>query len=198
MQRSALDILLNLCYYRLMKSTSKPTSLNLNSPSFKAEAAQLSPGTSVLLSGTCYLARDAAHKRLFELLESGLPLPFELSGAAIYYCGPTETPPGGVIGAAGPTTSSRMDKYTPRLLEAGLCAIIGKGARAQYVDEAVARHGAVYFTAVGGAGAVLSQRIISSEIVAFAELGAEAVRRVVLSDFPATVAQNGRGSIFGH
>ena len=147
----------------------------------------LKAGDSLLISGVLYVARDAAHKRMVEALDKGEPLPFDIKGQTIYYMGPSPAPPGKVIGSAGPTTSSRMDVYTPRLLAAGLKGIIGKGARAQEVKEALNKYKAVYLAAVGGAGALLSKTIIKSEIIAYPELGPEAILRIEVKDFPATV-----------
>jgi fumarate hydratase subunit beta len=147
----------------------------------------LKAGDSLSLSGTLYVARDAAHKRLTESLEKGRPLPFDIRGQTIYYMGPSPAPPGKVIGAAGPTTSGRMDKYAPRLIAAGLKGMIGKGARSTEVRQAMEKYGAVYLGAVGGAGALLSGSITKAETVAYAELGPEAVLRLEVRDFPATV-----------
>jgi len=134
-----------------------------------------------------YVARDAAHKRMVEALDKGDHLPFNIKGQTIYYLGPSPAPPGKVIGSAGPTTSSRMDVYTPRLLAAGLKGMIGKGARSQEVKDALKKYKAVYLAAVGGAGALLSKTIIKSEIIAYPELGPEAILRIEVKDFPATV-----------
>jgi fumarate hydratase subunit beta len=157
------------------------------------EAASLRAGDLVTLSGTVYTARDAAHRRMDEALDRGEPLPFPLAGQAIYYMGPSPARPGRVIGSAGPTTASRMDRYTPRLLDLGLRAMIGKGRRSPEVVAAMVRRGAVYFAAVGGAGALLSRCIRSARVVAYEDLGPEAVRALVLEDFPAVVAIDARG-----
>ncbi len=148
---------------------------------------KLRVGDKVLITGRIYTARDAAHRLMVEALRNGEALPFPLEGAVIYYCGPSPAPPGKVIGAAGPTTSYRMDPYTPALIEAGLKGMIGKGPRSDYVKEAIKRHGAVYFVATGGAGALLSQRIKSAEVIAYPELGPEAVRELWVEDFPVIV-----------
>ena len=148
---------------------------------------ELRAGDSVLLTGVLYVARDAAHRRMLETLERGEPLPFDISGQTIYYMGPSPAPPGKVIGSAGPTTAGRMDIYTPRLIEQGLKGMIGKGMRSQSVKDAVVKYRAVYFGAVGGAGAVISRSIRKAEVVAYDELGAEAVRRIEVEDFPAVV-----------
>src|SRR5690348_14283763 len=141
-------------------------------------------GDEILINGTLYVARDAAHKRMVDLLDSGQPLPFEVKGQIIYYMGPSPAKPGEVIGAAGPTTSYRMDSYAPRLLELGLKGMIGKGARSAEVKAAMLKHKAVYMAAIGGAGALLSKQIRKNEIVAYEELGAEAIRRLEVEDFP--------------
>ena len=147
----------------------------------------LKAGDSLLISGVLYVARDAAHKRMVEALDKGKPLPFEIKGQTIYYMGPTPAPPGKVIGSAGPTTSSRMDVYTPRLLVAGLKGIIGKGARSHEVKDALKKYKAVYLAAVGGAGALLSKTIVKSEVIAYPELGPEAILKIEVTDFPVTV-----------
>lgn len=147
----------------------------------------------VYLSGTVYTARDAAHKRFFALLDQGKPLPFELKGAAIYYAGPTPTPEGLAIGSCGPTTSGRMDVFAPRLLDGGLTAMIGKGERSQAVRDAVCRNRAVYFCAIGGAGALASQCITSCEVIAFEDLGCESVKKLRFEEFPLIVANDCSG-----
>ena len=159
----------------------------LQTPLSDADLAELKAGDSVRISGVIYTARDAAHKNLVELIEKGKPLPLELKGQVIYYVGPTPAKPGGVIGSAGPTTSGRMDRYTPLMLEQGMKACIGKGLRSAEVKAALKKHKAVYLAAVGGAGALLSKRVLKSEVVAYPELGAEAIRRLEVADFPATV-----------
>jgi len=148
---------------------------------------ELQSGDNVLLSGIVYVARDAAHKRMVEALEQGKPLPFDISGQTIYYMGPSPAKPGQTIGSAGPTTSGRMDAYTPRLIAGGLKGMIGKGMRSQVVKDAIKKHGAVYLAAIGGIGALISKSIKKSEIIAYEELGAEAVRRLEVENFPATV-----------
>ncbi|MGI6404120.1 MAG: Fe-S-containing hydro-lyase [Oscillospiraceae bacterium] len=160
-----------------------------------AEVAQtLRSGDSVLLSGTVYTARDAAHKRLVELVEQGKELPFPIQDAVIYYVGPTPEKPGQVIGSAGPTTSYRMDAYAPTLIAMGLTGMIGKGKRGPEVIDAMKKHHAVYFGAIGGAGALLARSVISSEIVAYADLGAEAIRRLEVRDMPLTVIIDSLGN----
>ena len=152
--------------------------------------AGLHAGDNVLLTGVIYVGRDAAHRRMIEALDKGEPLPFDPHGQIIYYMGPSPTPPGFAIGSAGPTTSGRMDAYTPRMLQAGLKGMIGKGNRSPAVREAIAKHKAVYFAATGGAAALISQSIKKSETVAYAELGAEAVLRLEVADFPLTVVND--------
>jgi fumarate hydratase subunit beta len=165
----------------------------INTKDLPSLAATLSAGEQVLLSGTVYTARDAAHKRLTALLEAGEPLPFPLDGAVIYYAGPTPTPPGLPIGSAGPTTSSRMDSFTPALLKAGLCGIVGKGPRGTAVCSALAEYGAVYFCALGGAGALAARCINSCEEIAFPELGCESIKRLEFADFPLFVGIDTHG-----
>jgi fumarate hydratase subunit beta len=149
--------------------------------------ASLKAGDNLLLTGVLYVARDAAHRRLIETLDRGETLPFEIKGQTLYYMGPSPAPPGRVIGAAGPTTATRMDAYTPRLLAAGLKGMIGKGVRSQAVKDALKKHKAVYLAAIGGAGALISKTIIKAEPVAYPELGPEAVLRLEVKDFPVTV-----------
>lgn len=148
----------------------------------------LRAGDRVLLSGTVYTARDAAHKRIFELLDAGKELPFPMAGVVIYYAGPTPGQQGMAVGACGPTTSGRMDPYAPRLLDLGLAAMIGKGERGQEVVDAIVRNGACYFAAVGGAGALIARCIEAAEVVAFEDLGCEGVKRMEVKDFPLIVA----------
>jgi len=157
-------------------------------------AGDLRAGEYVLLSGTIYTARDAAHKRLVEALEKGEALPFPPEGATIYYTGPTPAPPGAVIGSAGPTTAYRMDPYVEPLLKAGVLGMIGKGARKGDVPELIKKYKAVYFAAPGGCGALLGKSIKECEIIAYPDLGTEAVRRLRVEDFPAFVAQDSFGN----
>lgn len=163
-------------------------------PLTSEDAAELCAGDYVYLTGTIYTARDAAHKRMQEALEAGEALPMELKNNVIYYMGPSPAREGRAIGSAGPTTASRMDKYTPALLDLGLKGMIGKGKRSQEVMEAIVRNGAVYFAAVGGAGALLSRSVTSSEVVAFDDLGTEAIRRLEVNNFPVIVVIDSRGN----
>jgi fumarate hydratase subunit beta len=162
-------------------------SKNISLPLTEDVIKDLHTGDSLSLSGVLYVARDAAHKRIVIALDEGKPLPFDMKGQTIYYMGPSPTPPGRVIGAAGPTTSGRMDSYTPRLIATGLRGMIGKGARSLAVKDAIKKYGAVYLGAIGGAGALLSRSIIKSETIAYEELGPEAVLRIEVKDFPAIV-----------
>ena len=168
--------------------------IKLTSPISKEILSGLKAGDTVTISGTLYTARDAAHKRMEEALSSGKELPFDINGNVIYYMGPSPAREGQVIGSAGPTTASRMDKYTPRLLDLGLGAMIGKGKRSAEVHDAIVRNGAVYFAAIGGAGALLSKCIKASEIVAYEDLGTEAVRKLTVEDFPCIVVIDSNGN----
>ena len=154
----------------------------------------LRAGDEVQISGVIYQARDAAHKRLVALIKSGAPLPFELEGAVVYYMGPSPAKPGHVIGSAGPTTSGRMDAYAPTLMAHGLKGMIGKGLRTPEVKRAMVEHKAVYMAATGGAGALLAQRIVGNETIAYPELGAEAIARLEVKDFPAIVVNDCYGA----
>ncbi len=168
--------------------------LDLRTPLLPAQVTALRAGDHVLLYGTIYTARDAAHERLVRLLEAREALPVDLRGQVIYYCGPTPPRPGRPIGSAGPTTASRMDAYTPRLLAAtGLRGMIGKGRRSQEVKEAIRRHGAVYFGAVEGTAALLGERVREAAVVAFADLGPEAIYRLVVERFPVVVVNDVHG-----
>ena len=157
-------------------------------------AASLQAGDYVYLTGTIYTARDAAHKRMYEAWEKKEKLPLEMENNIIYYMGPSPARPGRPIGSAGPTTASRMDKYAPVLLDMGLKGMIGKGKRSGAVKEAVVRNGAVYFAAIGGAGALLSRAIISSEVIAYDDLGTEAIRKLEVKDFPVIVRMDAEGT----
>ena len=160
----------------------------INANELKRYCPLLHAGDRVLLSGTVYTSRDAAHKRIFECIENNKPLPYDLNGAVIYYAGPTPTPPGMAIGSCGPTTSKRMDPYTPHLLDIGVAATIGKGERSAEVCEAIVRNKSVYLCAIGGAGALAALKITDCEVIAFDDLGCESVKRLTFSDFPLTVA----------
>ncbi len=155
---------------------------------------ELRAGDTVMLSGTLYTARDAAHKRLVALLEKGEPLPFDIKGQTIYYVGPAPASPGYVVGSAGPTTSYRMDTYTPQLLAQGLKGMIGKGKRSPAVIEAMKQHGAIYFGATGGAAALIAKGIIKSEVVAYPDLGSEAIHRFEIKNFPVIVLIDSQGN----
>ena len=154
---------------------------------------RLRAGDRVVLSGTIYTARDAAHKRLFELLDRGEELPLPIRGSIIYYAGPTPGQQGMAVGACGPTTASRMDRFAPRLLDLGLAAMIGKGERSEEVAQAIVRNGACYFAAVGGAGALIARCIKSAQVIAFEDLGCESIKRMEVEDFPLTVALDAAG-----
>lgn len=165
----------------------------LKTPVTQADLAPLRAGDTVLLSGTVYTARDAAHQRMMELLDAKKTLPFPVEGSAVYYVGPTPERPGEVIGSAGPTTSGRMDACSPRLLDLGQAVMIGKGARNKAVKEAVIRNGAVYLAALGGAGALMAASVKELEIICWEDLGCEAVRRLVVEDMPLTVILDAHG-----
>ena len=165
----------------------------LTTPVTREDLAPLKAGDTVLLSGTVYTARDAAHKRMMELLDAGKELPFPAEGSAVYYVGPTPERPGEVIGSAGPTTSGRMDPYSPRLLDLGQRIMIGKGKRNQAVKDAVVRNGAVYLAALGGAGALMAASVQSLEIICWEDLGCEAVRKLEVKDFHLTVILDAHG-----
>lgn len=163
-------------------------------PAGKDQLCQLKAGDYVYLTGTIYTARDAAHKRMNESLDQGEKLPVKLEEQVIYYMGPSPAREGRPIGSAGPTTASRMDKYAPRLLDLGLGAMIGKGKRNQNVIDAIVRNGSVYFAAVGGAGALLSKCILKSDVIAYEDLGAEAIRKLEVKDFPVIVVIDSEGN----
>ena len=166
----------------------------INVPLTDKDAKELCAGDYVYITGTIYTARDAAHKRMYEALERGEKLPLDLENNVIYYMGPSPAREGRAIGSAGPTTSSRMDKYAPSLLDLGLKGMIGKGKRSQEVKDAIVRNGAVYFAAVGGAGALLSKTIVESEVIAYDDLGTEAIRRLKVKDFPVIVVIDAEGN----
>lgn len=163
-------------------------------PYDEGTAKQLRSGDYVYITGTIYTARDAAHKRMYEALEQGKELPFDINHNVIYYMGPSPAREGRPIGSAGPTTASRMDKYAPALLDIGLKGMIGKGKRSDDVKQAIVRNGAVYFAAVGGAGALLSKSILSSEVIAYDDLGTEAIRKLQVKDFPVIVVIDSEGN----
>lgn len=166
----------------------------IQAPLDPQEIRTLRAGDYVKITGTIYTARDAAHKRMKETLDRGEALPFSLENNVIYYMGPSPAREGRPIGSAGPTTASRMDKYAPELLDLGLKGMIGKGKRTVQVKEAIVRNGAVYFAAVGGAGALLSKKILSSEVIAYENLGAEAIRKLEVKDFPVIVVIDSEGN----
>jgi fumarate hydratase subunit beta len=172
----------------------EPRTGRIRLPLTREKAAAIAAGDLILLSGVLYVARDAAHQRFMAILDRGGSLPFPIEDACLYYMGPSPAAPGQIIGSAGPTTSSRMDPYTPRLLGLGLRGMIGKGKRSAEVIEAMQRAGAVYFGAIGGAGALLAERIRACEPVAFEDLGAEAALRLVVEDFPVTAIIDSRGN----
>jgi fumarate hydratase subunit beta len=177
-----------------MKEEATMTPIRVPVPSTREALAGLRAGDSVLLSGTILTGRDAAHARLCALLEAGKPLPVDLRGQAIYYAGPCPPKPGAVIGSCGPTTSGRMDGYTPRLLAEGLLCMIGKGQRSAAVIEAMRASGAVYLAATGGAGALIADRVKAVRILAFEDLGAEAIRELTAEDLPLIVAIDSQGN----
>lgn len=164
--------------------------VEINAQELKAVAKDLKVGDRVLLSGTVYTSRDAAHKRIMSMIEKGEKLPYEIENAVIYYAGPTPAPQGRAIGSCGPTTSGRMDKYAPALLDMGLAAMIGKGERSQEVRDAIVRNGAVYLCAIGGAGALAGKCITQCDVIAFEDLGCESVKRLTLNKFPLVVAND--------
>ncbi len=168
--------------------------IELQAPIDKNKAKELNAGDMVYISGTIYTARDAAHKRMAEALSNGEKLPLDVEGNLIYYMGPSPAREGRPIGSAGPTTASRMDKYAPALLDLGLGGMIGKGKRSKEVIDAMVRNGAVYFAAIGGAGALLSKAIIESEVIAYDDLGTEAIRRLKVQKFPAIVVIDSKGN----
>lgn len=169
-------------------------SIRITTPLTRQQARTLRSSDSVLLSGVIYTARDAAHKRLCELVEQGKELPLDVKDSVIYFVGPTPARPGQAIGSAGPTTSYRMDAYSPILIEQGQTGMIGKGKRSPEVIEAMKKHGAVYFGAIGGCGALLSKCIKKAEVIAYDDLGAEAIRRLEVEDFPAVVIIDSEGN----
>lgn len=167
---------------------------HINVPFSKKDAAGLRAGDYVYLTGTIYTARDAAHRRMQDALDAGNPLPLDVKGNVIYYMGPSPAREGRPIGSAGPTTAGRMDKYTPALLDLGLSGMIGKGRRSADVKEAILRNGAVYFAAVGGAGALLSKSVTASEVIAYDDLQTEAIRKLQVENFPVIVCMDAAGN----
>ena len=167
--------------------------IRIKTPLSDADVEKLKIGDRVLITGVLYTGRDAAHRRLFDLVKQGKALPLDVRGQLIYYVGPSPSKPGQVIGSAGPTTSYRMDAYAPSLIEIGLKGMIGKGMRSEAVKEAIKKHKAVYFAATGGAGALLAKRIKKAEVVAYEDLGTEAIRRLEVEDFPAIVVNDIHG-----
>ena len=168
--------------------------IRLKTPLRNEEVEKLKRGDRVLISGVVYTGRDAAHKRLIDLLKAGKDLPFDIRGQIIYYVGPAPAKPGQILGSAGPTTSYRMDAYSPALIEKGLKGMIGKGMRSEAVKEAMKKYKAVYFAATGGAGALLAKRVKKAEIVAYEDLGPEAIRRLEVEDLPVIVVNDVRGN----
>lgn len=177
----------------MSNNTIKEKIKKISTPLSPEIASSLLSGDEVLISGVIYTARDAAHKRLVENIKENKPLPFDLKNAIIYYVGPTPERPGEVIGSAGPTTSYRMDPYSVQLMQLGLRGMIGKGERNSEVIEAMKKYSAVYFTTIGGAGALIRNSIVSSEMIAYEDLGAESVRKLVIKDFPAIVTIDTKG-----
>ena len=171
-----------------------PKEIRLTTPLSTQDVEKLNIGDKVLLSGVLYTGRDAAHKRLFDLITDEKELPIDIQGQVIYYVGPTPAKPGKPIGSAGPTTSYRMDSFAPKLIELGLKGMIGKGNRSQAVIDAMKQYKAVYFGATGGAGALIAKRIKKAEIVAYPDLGPEAIRRLEVEDFPVTVVNDTKGN----
>ncbi len=167
---------------------------HIKAPMNREDAGKLKAGDYVYITGTIYTARDAAHKRMYEALEKGEALPMEMKNNIIYYMGPSPAREGRPIGSAGPTTASRMDKYTPALLDMGMIGMIGKGKRSDAVREAIVRNGAVYFAAVGGAGALLSKSIKASQVIAYDDLGTEAIRKLEVENFPVIVVIDSEGN----
>ena len=166
----------------------------INTADIRASLPKLRIGDRVLLTGTIYTSRDAAHKRIFEALDSGAPLPYDIRDAIIYYAGPTPAQPGMAVGSCGPTTAGRMDSFAPRLLDLGLAAMIGKGDRSDAVVDAITRNGAVYFAAVGGAGALIAKHISEATVVGYEDLGCESAKRMQVENLPLIVAIDSIGA----
>lgn len=167
--------------------------IKINTSELKMYTNELKAGDKVLLSGEVFTARDAAHKRIFEMLKKDQTLPFKLDGACIYYTGPTPAPKGAVIGSCGPTTSGRMDKFSPLLLDKGLIAMVGKGERSEAVCQSIVKNDAVYFCAIGGAGALAAKSVTACDEIAFKDLGCESIKRLVFKDFPLIVGIDSSG-----
>ncbi len=170
------------------------SAIKITTPFNEETILSLKAGDRVLISGTIYTARDAAHKRMFETLQKGESLPINVEGKVFYYVGPTPPKPGQIIGSAGPTTSGRMDKYTPTLLDMGLKGMIGKGYRSEEVIESIKRNKAVYFASIGGSGALIARTIKEVEVIAYEDLGTEAIRKMIVEDFPAVVINDAQGN----
>ena len=179
---------------KMNASKSTDGTIRLELPLTKDKAETLHMGDNVLLSGVIYTARDAAHERMTEQLEEGIPIPFDTEDAVIYYVGPSPARPGTVIGSAGPTTAGRMDKWAPQMLSLGARGMIGKGARSEKVIEAMKRYHGVYFGAIGGAGALLAKCIVENELIAYEDLGPEAIRKLTVKDFPVVVLIDSYGN----
>ena len=188
-QRDITDALVIIYFYRKKNSMDQ----YIKAPLSKKDIEKLHCGDYVYITGTIYTARDAAHKRIMQMIEDGEKLPYDIENAVIYYAGPTPAPEGKPIGSCGPTTSGRMDKFAPKLLDMGLGGMIGKGERNQEVRDAVVRNGAVYLCAVGGAGALAAHCIKECEVIAFEDLGCESVKRLYIEDFPLIVANDCKG-----
>ena len=167
--------------------------IKINSPFDEKTISCLKAGDRVLITGTIYTARDAAHKRMYEAIQLGKPLPFNLEGQVIYYVGPTPEKPGHIIGSAGPTTSERMDKYTPALLDYGIKGMIGKGYRSKEVVDSIQKNKSIYLAATGGSGALIARTIKSVDLIAYGELGTEAIRKITVDNFPAIVINDSYG-----
>ncbi len=168
--------------------------MNILVENLKTSIKYLKCGDRILLSGVVYTARDAAHRRIFEFIENNLPLPFSIENSIIYYAGPTQTPPNMEIGSCGPTTSSRMDIFTPKLFDLGMCATIGKGQRNEEVRQSIIRNNGIYFCALGGGGALAAKCIKKCDIIAFNDLGCESIKRLVLENFPLIVGIDSKGN----
>ncbi len=185
---------IKMSFYKGKEGERKLATVHITTPVTAEEISKLQVGDQVFISGVIYTARDAAHKRLVELVEEGKELPFDVKDQFIYFVGPTPAKPGKVIGSAGPTTSYRMDKYSPTLLDLGLRGMIGKGSRSQEVKDSIVKNKAVYLAAVGGAAALIARTIKNAEVIAYEDLGPEAIRRLEVEDFPAIVVNDVHGN----